>query len=118
MSNNIKLIRLLSGEELLAEVNGGAGLLTSSDYTAPISDTGPLKVKNPVLVISQPSEKDGNVRIGFVPWILFKADGQEITLRESAIVAIMEPDAKLLEQYRRATSRLQLPDQNIVIPTR
>jgi hypothetical protein len=114
-NRNIKLVRLLSGEEILGEIVQQPSLLSGSGY-AEEDTNGGVTILEPLLVIAQPAPDGKNVRLGFAPWIMFKKEGEAVTLRASSIVAVMNADPKLVENYTRATSKLELPQQNIVVP--
>ena len=89
---NIKVVRLVSGEELIGKWNEEKNTIT-----------------NPVVMI--PIAKD---QLGFQPWIPYSED-EEITLKDQHIVVILTPDTKLQNEYNRVYgSGLVVPDENII----
>ena len=89
---NIKIIRIVSGEELIGDWN---------DETKTITQ--------PVVMV--PLGKD---QLGFQPWIPYSED-EEITLKDQHIVVILTPDTKLQNEYNRVYgSGLVVPDENII----
>ena len=89
---NVKIIRLVSTEELIGDWNEETKTIT-----------------NPVVMI--PVAKD---QLGFQPWIPYSED-EEITLKDQHIVVILTPDTKLQNEYNRVYgSGLVVPDENII----
>ena len=89
---NIKIIRLISGEELIGDWNRETNTIT-----------------NPVVMI--PVAKD---QLGVQPWIPY-AEDKEITFKEQHIVVVLTPDNKLQNEYNRVYgSGLLVPEENII----
>jgi len=99
---NIKLLRLLTGEEILAEI------LSSGDEVC--------RIKNPIRVIVVPNKVDPKTpSIGFSPWIEF-SDDKEFTIDKSHIVVIMNPITEFVNQYNSMFGGLVLPKSNLILP--
>ena len=75
---NIKVLRLVTAEELIGEW-----------------DQEKSSIINPVVMV--PVSKD---KIGFQPWITL-SDEEEISLKDQHIMAIVTPDIKLQNEYNR-----------------
>ena len=75
---NIKVLRLVTAEELIGEW-----------------DQEKSSILNPVVMV--PVSKD---KIGFQPWITL-SDDDEIFLKDQHIMAIVTPDIKLQNEYNR-----------------
>ena len=89
---NIKVVRLISGEELIGDWN---------DETNTI--TGP--------VVMVPIGKD---QLGFQPWIPY-SDDEEMTFKEQHIMVILTPDNKLQNEYNKIYgSGLIVPEENLI----
>jgi len=89
---NIKVIRIVSGEELIGDWNRETNTITS-----------------PVVMV--PLGKD---QLGFQPWIPY-AEDKEITFKEQHIVVVLTPDTKLQNEYSRVYgSGLLVPEENII----
>ena len=89
---NIKVIRIVSGEELIGDWNRETNTITS-----------------PVVMVSL-----GKDQLGFQPWIPY-AEDKEITFKEQHIVVVLTPDAKLQNEYNRVFgSGLLVPEENII----
>jgi hypothetical protein len=89
---NVKIIRLISSEELIGDWN---------EETKTIA--------NPVVMI--PVGKD---QLGFQPWVPY-AEDEEIILKEQHIVVVLTPDNKLQNEYNRVYgSGLVVPEENII----
>ena len=90
---SIKVVRLVSGEELIGGWN-----------------EEPNTITNPVVMI--PVAKD---QLGFQPWIPY-AEDKEITFKEQHIVVVVTPDTKLQNEYNRVYgSGLILSEEETII---
>lgn len=113
---NIKLIRLLSGEEIVAEVVEEKKLLVSDDVDQSSDYAGgPLKLKNPFLVVLQPGPND-QVKVGMAPWMMLKKKDAALTIQSLAIVCVTDPGKEVADRYAQLNSVILQPDRNIVIP--
>ena len=75
---NIKVVRLVSGEELIGDWNDEKYIIT-----------------NPVIML--PVGKD---QLGFSPWIPY-VEEEEVQLKEQHIITVLTPDSKLQNEYNR-----------------
>ena len=89
---NIKIVRIVSGEELIGEWNEKTNTITS-----------------PVVMV--PVAKD---QLGFQPWIPYSED-EAMTFKDQHIVVVLTPDTKLQNEYNRVFgSGLLVPEENII----
>ena len=89
---NIKVIRLVSGEELIGDWNEEKNI-----------------IDNPVIMV--PIAKS---QLGFQPWIPY-AEEEEVQLKEQHIVVVLTPDNKLQNEYNRVFgSGLLVPEEKII----
>ena len=89
---NIKVIRMVTAEELIGEWNEEKN-----------------SIVNPVVMV--PVSKD---KIGFQPWITL-SDDEEVILKDQHIMAIVTPDIKLQNEYNRVFgSGLVVPEEKII----
>lgn len=99
MAANVKLVKLLTGEDLLADI-------VMTDRT--------VIVKNPVRVIVMPNKLDPKTpQIGLAPWAEF-SDDKSITLDRSHVVAIMTPVKEFINQYNSMFGGIVLPTGNLI----
>lgn len=85
MAANVKIVKLLTGEDLLTEV------LPSSDQV--------VIMKNPVRILVLPNKIDPKTpQIGLAPWAEF-AEEKTFTVDKSHVVAIMTPIKDFVNQY-------------------
>jgi hypothetical protein len=90
---NIKVLRLVTAEELIGEWDQEKG-----------------SILNPVVMV--PVSKD---KIGFQPWITLGED-EEIFLKDQHIMAIVTPDVKLQNEYNRVFgSGLIMPENDSIV---
>jgi len=89
---NIKIVRIVSGEELIGDWNEKTNTITS-----------------PVVMV--PVAKD---QLGFQPWIPYSED-EAMTFKDQHIVVVLTPDTKLQNEYNRVFgSGLLVPEENII----
>ena len=89
---NIKIVRLVSGEELIGDWNKETNTIT-----------------NPVVMI--PVAKD---QLGFQPWVPY-AEEEAMILKEPHIIIVLTPDVKLQNEYNRVYgSGLLVPEEKII----
>ena len=90
---SIKVVRLVSGEELIGDWNEEKNI-----------------INNPVIMV--PVSK---AQLGFSPWIPY-VEEEEVPLKEQHIVTILTPDNKLQNEYNRVYgSGLIVPDADKII---
>ena len=94
---NIKLIKLSSGEEIVADVE--------DTFTA---DKKAVHIQNPLIVnmrVKQPIDPVVGQEIEFVflPWAHFALNG-EVTLNKDLVLFVVEPIESLKNDYTKALS--------------
>lgn len=102
MALNVKYIKLLNGEELVAEV---------------IKDDLRTVVKNPIRLVLMPSKADPKTpSIGLAPWAEFSEE-KEITLDRNHILAIMTPIQEVVNQYNTIFGGIVAPSSKLILPS-
>lgn len=85
--SNVKIVKLITGEELLAEVTDTSATL-------------PLKIKNPVRIILMPNKLDPKTpQVGLAPWAEFSEE-KTFSIDKSHILCIMTPIKEFVQQYK------------------
>ena len=85
--SNIKIVRLVNGEEIIAEVTD-------------VASTSPISMKNPVRIVVIPNKMDPKTpQVGLAPWAEFSAD-KTFTIDKSHILCIMTPINEFVQQYK------------------
>lgn len=98
---NIKLVKLLSGEDLIADV---------------YENSETIIIKNPVRVVVMPSAAGQSPNVGFAPWAPFSKD-TDFKLDMAHVLAIMEPVGEFVQQYKMTVSPIVTPPQSkLIIP--
>ena len=102
MATNVKLIKFLGGEEILAEV---------------VSDSGTaLSVKNAVRIVVIPTQADPkNPQVGLAPYLQFSED-KELTFNKSLVVTTATPVVEFVNQYNSLFGGIQLATSKIITP--
>jgi hypothetical protein len=96
----VKLIKLINGDELLAEIT------TSTDI---------LKIKNPVRIVVMPNKIDPKTpNIGFAPWADF-SDDKSFTLDMSHVLCIMTPIKEFASQYSAMFGKIVTPQSGLIL---
>jgi hypothetical protein len=104
MAANIKLIKILNGEEIIADV------------TSETSDT--IIIKNPVriVVMPQPPQMQATQpKIGLAPWAEF-ADDKAIILNKTHILAMMNPIKEFINQYNTIFGGIVTAPSGLILP--
>jgi len=103
MATNLRLIRLISGEELMAEV---------------LSETNTdISIKNPVRVVLMPNKLDPKTpTVGFAPWVEF-SDEKEFTIHKAHVIVTMKPVQEFINQYNSMFGGIvSVPTTKLIIP--
>ena len=82
----IKLLRLKSGEDVVAEVEESEDSVT---------------LDNPAVIMPMGDPRGGNVQMGFGPWAPFSEDKQ-LEISKDWVVFITEPSTDIVNNYRQA----------------
>lgn len=105
---SVKIVKLLTGEELLAKV------LPSSNEI--------VKMENPVRIVVIPQKPNMQYdpnrapSIGFAPWAEF-SDDREFVIDKSHVVAIMTPIKQFVDQYNTMFSKIVTPQSGLILPS-
>jgi hypothetical protein len=103
MAMNVKLIRLLTGEELIAE-------LVFDD-----NQTNKIVIKNPLRILVIPAKSTPqNPTVGFAPWMEFSED-KKFELDKQHILCIMTPMREFINQYNSAFGGIIAPTSSSII---
>lgn len=101
MAANVKIIKLITGEELLAEI---------------LEQGKPMIIKNPVRVVVMPNKLDPKTpNVGFAPWAEFSED-KTFELDKSHVLAIINPIKEFINQYNSMFGGLVVPSSNLILP--
>lgn len=104
---SIKIIKLLTGEELIAKV-----LPSGNDV---------VKLENPVRIVVIPPDPrmqfdpKKSANIGLAPWAEF-TDDKQFVLDKSHVLAIMNPIKEFVNQYNTMFGGLVVPTNNLILP--
>jgi len=99
MTKTIKILKLVTGEEILSEIE---------EYQD--NDTGikEYKVIQPVRIAMVPSNNpnpNAGPQVGFAPWAQFSSD-KNFHIASSHVLAIMEPIPEFSKQYASLFSQI------------
>lgn len=101
MAQNTKILKMLNGELLIAEVLDSGSALGG--------DKTKVRIRSPMKIVIIPTRTDpNNPSIGLAPWPEFTED-KEFTLERSHVVTIVEPIKEFVSQYSSMLSGLVLP---------
>ena len=94
---NIKLIRMWSGEDVIADVKDNL--------------TEIVVITNPIVAVPA-----GNGQLGFAPWSpLLKGKDEEIEITKKYIVYIADAQDEIVEQYEQMFSTIQTPSKKLIL---
>jgi hypothetical protein len=102
---NIKLLKLITGEEILCEV------LTSN------ADTIEIVRQVSIVVMPNPANPKAS-QIGLGPWMQFSDPDESIHIRRSALVCNpIDPRNEFIAEYGKTFSKLEIPTSpKILLP--
>jgi len=102
MAINPKIIKLIGGDDLLAEV-------TKETETH-------ISVKNPVRVVVMPSKANPQTpTVGFAPWAEFSEE-KEFTIHKAHVIVTMKPVQEFVNQYNSMFGGIVAPSSKLIIP--
>lgn len=99
-TDNIKIIRLMTGEEIIGEI------MNDTDKV--------LSVKNPVRVLVIPTADQNNPKVGFGPFTQWSEE-KELTLNKSHVTFIATPINEFVNQYTAMFGGLVVPPASKII---
>ena len=98
--SNIKVIKLISGEEVIADIDE--------------SIDGLVILKKPLLIMMVPNQNN-QFGIGLAPFCPYAA-GDTVPVRAGAVVSIFEPDTGMKNEYNtRYGSGIVVPESKIIV---
>lgn len=84
---SIKLLRLKSGEDVVADIDENEDTVT---------------IENPAVIMPMGDPRQsGTVQMGFAPWVPF-SDDKQLEISKDWIVFITEPATDIVNNYRQA----------------
>jgi hypothetical protein len=109
---NIKLIRLLSGDTIIAEILGDA----NDDFIEG------LQLKRPVRIVVLPRNASDQYdpkaqhSVGFAPWVDFTED-EELVVNLQHVVTMATPIEEFVKQYKGLFTTLITPENSgLIVP--
>lgn len=102
MAMNLKLLKMISGEELLAEI---------------INETDThIEIKNPVRVVVMPTKTNPQTpTVGFAPWADF-SEQKNFTIHRAHVIVVMTPVQEFVNQYNQMFGGIVAPSSKLIIP--
>ena len=99
---NLKIIRMISGEEIMAEV---------------VTDSGTvLSVKNAIRIVVMPNSADPKApTVGLAPFMQFSED-KELTLNKNCVITTATPMKEFVNQYNTVFGGIVVPDSKLILP--
>jgi hypothetical protein len=99
---NLKIVRMLTGEELIAEV------LDENDTR--------IIVKNALRIVVMPSKTDPSApTVGLAPYLQFSED-KELTLNKNCVITTASPVSDFVNQYNSVFGGLVVPNSKLIVP--
>jgi hypothetical protein len=94
---NVKLIRMWSGEDVIA------------DQVGDLDDS--IIIRNPIVAIPA-----GNGQMGFAPWSpLLKDKNIDLEVSKKYVVYISEAQEQIVEQYEQMFSVIKSPSKKLIV---
>ena len=103
MAANVKIVKLITTEELLAEVK--------NETETKVTLKNPTRI---VVIPPQGGQSPKGTNVGLAPWINF-SDETEVTIDKSHIFCIMNPAQEFVNQYNTVFGGLVAPSSKLII---
>ena len=101
MSENVMVLKLASGEEVIADVTNSI-------------DGKNILIENPLMVVLQPREDGRGFGVMLVPFAM-GVEGK-ISIKADKLVFIESPKKELLDQYNKVFNKIQVAPAGILVP--
>jgi hypothetical protein len=102
MASNIKIVKLINGQELLGEI------VTETDSN--------ITIKNPVRVLTVPSKTSPNMpTVGFAPWAEWSEE-KDFTIHKAHVIVTMKPIQEFVNQYNSMFGGIVAPSSKLIMP--
>ena len=102
MANNVKLLKMISGEELLGEI-------TEEGQNS-------ITIKNAVRVVVVPTKTDPRTpTVGFAPWAEWSEE-KEFTIHKAHVIVMMKPVQEFINQYNSMFGGIVAPSSKLILP--
>jgi len=102
MAANIRLIKMISGEDLIAEIV--------------VQIENQIIIKNPVRVVVMPSKTNPqSPTVGFAPWAEF-SDEKQFTIHMNHVIVTMKPIQEFINQFNSMFGGIVAPSSKLIIP--
>jgi hypothetical protein len=99
---NIKILKLLGGEQIIANV------ISESDSE--------IIIDNPVRILVMPSAAGPkNPNVGLAPWAEF-SDDKQFRIHKAHVVITMSPIVEFINQYNSIFGGIVVPPSKIILP--
>ena len=105
---SIKVLRLKTGEELIADVVG----INTVDEKEVLEDT--LTLGQPFSLHLIPTEE--GIGIQLMPWAIYARDHKSIPFPSSEVAFCIEPSTGIRNQYAEMIGLPVVPDKSIITP--
>jgi len=89
MKNNVKVLKLITGEEVIAE-------LTQNQF-------GTLFLETPLVVQQAPPDESGRMGLSLIPWSL-SGKTEKVTLENKNVLVILEATDVMTDNYNSVIS--------------
>ena len=102
MAANLRILKMINGDELMAEVV--------------LDSLSELTIKNPVRVVVMPSKANPQTpTVGFAPWAEF-SDEKQFTIHKAHVIVAMKPVQEFVNQYNSMFGGIVSPSSKLLIP--
>lgn len=102
MAANLKVLKMITGEEIIAE----------AVRETPTSIT----IKNPVRIVIIPSKTDPKTpNVGYVPWAEFH-DEKEFDIHRAHVIIASKPIQEFVNQYNSMFGGIIAPTNKLIVP--
>jgi hypothetical protein len=98
---NLKIIRFLNGEEVMAEVTSDSGNV--------------ITIKNALRIVVVPTADPKAPSVGLAPFMQFSED-KELTINKNCVITTGTPIKEFVNQYNSVFGGIVVPDNKLILP--
>ena len=92
MANDVKVLKLITGEEVMARITNSGGLIT---------------LDHPMMLQAIPQQTTGQMGVALIPWLM-SGKSTKLTISEDHVIALDDPQDQAEKNYLAQVTGLTL----------
>ena len=92
MASDVKILKMITGEEVMARISNSGGLIT---------------LDNPLMLQAIPQQTTGQMGVALIPWLM-SGKSTKLTISEDHVIALDDPQDQAEKNYLAQVTGLSL----------